>query len=51
MEPLKLHSTQECWKNGKKKELMLPNNEEKYACWQLQLISLEHQDYEWYKMH
>lgn len=37
--------------NGKEKSATLPNNEEKYACWQLQLISVEHQDYEWYKMH
>lgn len=31
--------------------LMLLNNKEKYAWWQLQLISVEHQDYERYKMH
>lgn len=30
---------------------MLLNNEEKYTQWQLQLISVEHQDYEPYKMH
>lgn len=45
-----MRSAQESWEWQERHSKPL-NNEEKYAWWQLQLISVEHQDYEWYKMH
>lgn len=43
-EPLKIRSAQECWE-WQDWSLMRLKNEQKYACWQL--ISVQHQDYEW----